>query len=123
MTAQKGSPEGTQVLERDGVVVVQLYGEIDAANAPGVRQQLHAALSNSSAGLVVDLTGVAYLDSRGIQFLFELGERLTMRRLPIRFVVPETSVIRRLLLLTHIDDVIPLDLTSDAAVAQILGGK
>ncbi len=123
MTAQKSSPEGTQVLDRDGVVVVRLHGEIDAANAAEVREQLHAALSNSSAGLVVDLAGVSYLDSRGIQFLFELGERLTMRRLPIRFVVPETSVIRRLLMLTHIDAIIPLDLTTEAAVAQILGGQ
>jgi anti-anti-sigma factor len=114
-------PECVQLLDQDGVVVARLPAEIDLSNARLVLEELYAALSNSSRGLVVDLSGVTYIDSRGIQLLLELAERLTTARLPLRFIVPDPSLIKRLLVLTHVDTIISLDTTVEAAVAQIRG--
>jgi len=114
-------PERVGLLEQDGVVVARLPAEIDLSNVRMVLEELYAALSNSSRGLVVDLSGVKYIDSRGIQFLLELAERLTTARLPLRFSVPDASLVKRLLVLTHVDTLIPLDTTVEAAIAQIRG--
>ncbi len=119
MNPQMSLPERVGLLEQDGVVVARLPAEIDLSNVRMVLEELYAALSNNSRGLVVDLSGVKYIDSRGIQFLLELAERLTTSRLPLRFIVPDASLVKRLLVLTRVDTLIPLDTTVEAAIAQI----
>ncbi len=121
MNPQMSLPERVQLLEQHGVVVARLPAEIDLSNVRMVLEELYAALSNSSRGLAVDLSGVKYIDSRGIQFLLELAERLTTARLPLRFIVPDASLVKRLLVLTRVDTLIPLDTTVEAAIAQIRG--
>jgi anti-anti-sigma factor len=56
-------------LRLDGTQVLTAVGEIDMSNAGSFRE----ALNRASAGggrLVVDLTGVEYLDSAGLTVLF-----------------------------------------------------
>lgn len=100
-----------RVIEEAGIPVASLDGEIDLANAAEVRSQIFAMVSNTAPGLVLDLSGVTYLDSRGVQLILELAERLKMRHLKFRVAMPEKSLIRRILLLTHVDAVVPLDTT------------
>ena len=52
----------------NGVPVVHAVGEIDVSSAPLLRDQL-AAIPESQPTLVVDLTGVTFLDSTGIGVL------------------------------------------------------
>ncbi len=108
-----------RVKERSGVPVAHLEGEIDIANVSDVRNRLLEILTNTAPGLIVDLTNVTYLDSRGVQLLLELSERLQVRQLRFRIVVPEHSMIRRVLLLTHVDSVVPIDAALDSALASI----
>ncbi len=107
------------VQERAGVPVARLEGEIDIANASDVRNALFSAMSNMAPGLIVDLTDVTYLDSRGVQLLLELAERLRVRQLRFGVVVPEQSLVRRVLLLTHVDTIVPLEPTIEAALQRI----
>jgi anti-sigma B factor antagonist len=77
----------------DDVVVARLQGEIDMSNADDLGAAITARVSSDAAGLVLDLGAVDYLDSAGIQIMFELRERLTRRGQEIRLVVgPEAQI-------------------------------
>ena len=103
----------------DGIPVATVTGEVDIVNAGEIGGQLFAAAPNTAAGLVVDLNGVSYLDSRGVHLLFELANRLRMRHQALHLVVPPRALIRRVLLLTHVDSVIPLHPDVQAALAVL----
>jgi len=105
-----------RVEERDGIPVVIMTGEVDIVNAAEIGGQLFGAAPNSAVGLVVDLSGVSYLDSRGVHLLFELANRLRTRHQQMQLVVPARALIRRVLLLTHVDAVVPLQQSLDEAL-------
>jgi anti-anti-sigma factor len=97
-------------LDRDGdVVVARLDGEIDSSNSSELRVALAARLPTAARVLALDLSGVTYLDSSGIELLFELGRSLAARRQMIRLIVPETAPIRRVLELCAMESVAPID--------------
>jgi len=108
--------------ERNGMPVVTVAGEIDIVNAAEVGGQLFNAAPNTAPGLVVDLAEVTYLDSRGVHLLFELANRLRMRHQQLHLVVPSRALIRRVLVLTHVDTVIPLHQDVDDAVRALTAG-
>lgn len=100
---------GLEVSERDGVVIAGLTGEIDSSNAAELKLALSERLPSAATALALDLGGVTYLDSSGIQLLFELGRRLSARRQRLRLVVPDGAPTRRVLDLCAIEAVAPLD--------------
>ncbi|HEU4974198.1 MAG TPA: STAS domain-containing protein [Baekduia sp.] len=81
----------------DGVVHGRITGELDAASTPAIRARLDAALASAAAGLVLDLSGVTFLDSSGVELLFRLRANLTMRAMRLTVVVPAGAPIRRTL--------------------------
>ena len=103
----------------DDVIVARLTGEIDLSNAAEVGDQLAGAVPNTALGLVIDLTGTAYLDSSGVHLLFDLGERLQRRQQQLRIVVPEGGPIRRVLRIVELDATVPVVQSVDEAVEQI----
>jgi anti-sigma B factor antagonist len=68
------------VEERDGALVVQLAGELDLYNAHAVREELMAAAARSPERIVVDLSGVTFIDSTGLGVLIEARTALENRR-------------------------------------------
>jgi anti-sigma B factor antagonist len=60
-----------QINERatDGLTVIALQGDLDAAAAPSVEGQLQALIKEGQTRLVVDLNGVAYIASAGLRVL------------------------------------------------------
>jgi anti-anti-sigma factor len=105
--------------ERDGVKVARISGEVDIANASTLESEIADGVSNAAHGLVIDLTDTEYFDSAGIRMLFELRKRLTGRRQSLRVVVPRESVIITALLVTEVDQIIPLDETLDGSLAEM----
>jgi anti-sigma B factor antagonist len=93
---------------RERWVVASLAGEIDMTNAFSVREGLTQPVSNDADGLVVDLARVRYLDSAGIELLFELAGLLSNRGQELRLALPPDSPLRRMLVLTGVDAVAPL---------------
>lgn len=89
--------------------VAALTGEVDLANAEALARRVEAAVPNSAAGLVLDLTGVVHLDSSGLRIVFRLARRLGDRQQRLRLVVPVGSPLRRV-----------LDLAGVATVAEVL---
>jgi anti-sigma B factor antagonist len=68
------------VEERNGAVIVRLAGELDLYNAPTLRDELLKAADGSPERLVVDLSGLTFIDSTGLGVLIEARTRLTNRR-------------------------------------------
>jgi anti-sigma B factor antagonist len=79
----------------DGVPVVVAVGEIDMSNAMQFREALGAAAADAAEGggtgdFVVDLTGIEYLDSAGINALFAHVSRVRLIAAPL--LVPVLTV-------------------------------
>jgi anti-anti-sigma factor len=89
------------------------------ASASQYRAQLITAVPNTARGLVVDLTGITYLDSRGVHLVLDLAERMRTTQQQLRLVVPPSSVIRRVLLLTQVDRIVPMHDTLEDALRQM----
>ena len=70
---------------------------------------IDAVLPVATAPVIVDLGPVTFMDSSGIAMLLRLAARLQVRQQQIRVVVPVNSPIRRVLELTNVDHVIPID--------------
>jgi len=86
--------------DAQSVVHARLAGELDLASAPDVRTRLYAALSERLQELSLDLSGLTFMDSAGVELLFRLSEDLAMRQIPLRLYVPEGALIRRTLEVT-----------------------
>ena len=69
----------TGVEERDGAIVVRLGGELDLYNAHLVRDGLIAAAERGPERLIIDLSGVSFIDSTGLGVLIEARTRLANR--------------------------------------------
>ena len=69
------------------IAVAVVEGEIDASNALAVGERLRASLTNQMIALVVVLDGTTYVDSAGINLLFDLGDELRQRRQRLHLVV------------------------------------
>jgi anti-anti-sigma factor len=74
--------------EQDAVVLT-LSGELDLASAPMLERELLDAEATGPSRLVIDLAGLAFMDSTGLQALLRARERansngheLALRRAP-----------------------------------------
>jgi len=102
----------------DAVSVAAVEGEIDASNVQEVGARLRALMTNQSTALIVDLTDTRYLDSAGINMLFELSGELTDRQQRLQLVVPSATPIQRMLTIAGLVGTIPTHETRAAAIAQ-----
>jgi anti-anti-sigma factor len=103
---------------RDDISIAAIEGEIDASNVREIGERLRSLLTNHSTALVVDLTETTYLDSAGINLLFELAGELTDRQQRLRLVVPASTPILRMLTIAGLVEVIPTHETRAAALGQ-----
>lgn len=103
----------------DHGVVAALAGEVDLSNAPPLRDRLIAAVPNTAWGLVVDLSGLTYLDSSGVRLLFDLAARLGERRQQLILLAPPDTLHREVLRLVTIQRVAEVAETRSAALARL----
>lgn len=91
--------------DEDATVVIAVTGDLDIATADQLFREAHEALrAAATSTLVLDLAGVAFLDSSGIGTLVELRNVATDTggELVLRDPSPRT---RRLLQITALDTV------------------
>jgi anti-sigma B factor antagonist len=108
-----------EVIQHAVAPVIRIRGEIDLSNTASIRAQLIDAIPHAAPGLVLDLTETSYLDSSGVRLLFDLAERLQARRQRLALVVTQKALVRRVLVLTKLDDAVPLHESIDEALAAI----
>ena len=85
--------------------LARLTGAVDLSNVEMLTARLEGAVSNRAQGLVIDLSGVTYLDSTGLRLIYRLARRLGDRQQGLRLVVPDTSRILRVLTLAGVQSV------------------
>ena len=64
----------------------------------------------------VDLSETAYLDSAGVRLLFDLAVRLHAHGQQLRLVVSDATIVRRVLILTQLDQTVPFDASVESAL-------
>lgn len=99
--------------------VASLSGEVDLTNAAGIETQLLDSIPNTARALIIDLSKTTYLDSRGVQLLLGVVDRLHTRRQRVYLVVPEESVLRQLLGILSVTSALGVEGTVDAAAERI----
>ena len=103
----------------DGVPVARLEGEVDLTRAPTIRVELLRAVDNRDHGLVIDLRDTTYLDSAGVNIIFELAERLSSRQQLLAAVVPERAIVERVISLVNMRSILETHRTLEEAVGSI----
>lgn len=88
--------------------VIRLDGELDAYNAPRLRERLHTVIEGRGEldVLVVDLERVSFLDSTVLGMLVGCLRRLRERGGELQLVYP-TGTAERIFVLTGLDAVFP----------------
>ena|SRR5947209_6818045 len=96
-------------------LVGRIRGELDMSNAEGIGRAVTDTMAPDTAGVVLDLSEVEYLDSAGIYVLFGLRETLRARGLTLTLVVPETSPVNDALRLAGVKHHTEVALTLEEA--------
>ncbi|TDB76149.1 STAS domain-containing protein [Micromonospora sp. KC723] len=100
-----------------GCEVVRLRGEIDHGNAELVERDV-LSTARTAAGMVIDLTGVTFLDSAGLRCLDRLVTAFRRRQTPVLVVAPDGGAVRSTLdLIGFLPDL--LTGTLDDALAEL----
>jgi anti-anti-sigma factor len=84
-----------------GWLHVNLEGELDMANVPGVEAQIVAFMPAAPARVVFDMSAVTFMDSSGIAMLLRTAERVAF----VEVRNPSSSV-RLVLRATGLSDVL-----------------
>jgi anti-anti-sigma factor len=104
--------------QNDDVVVASLSGEVDLSNAAALELELAAAAPEASRAIILDLGETSYLDSAGVRLVFKLAERLRASGQTLHLVAPVDAPVRRVLTLTHMQQVATIDATIEEALAS-----
>jgi anti-sigma B factor antagonist len=107
-----------QVTERDGCAVLAATGEVDVATAPQLRQEAVRLVSAGHTRLVIDLSGVDFLDSTGLGVVVGVLKRVRTYDGELAIAGAENHV-RKVFDITRISDVLPMFETVDEACAAI----
>jgi len=102
-----GLGELTIISDReDDVHTIRPFGELDLANAGELQRELERVEASDAESIVVDLSGLTFMDSTGVQVLFCAHAR--SRADSDRLVLLRGSpAVQRVLALTGVDTLLP----------------
>jgi len=109
------------VVRHEDIVVGILSGEIDLSNATALEGMITEAVPNTVRGVVLDLSGLTYIDSSGIRLLLSLAGRLRWRGQDLVLAAPPDARCRRVLSMAGVGSTVMLETTVDAARARLRG--
>jgi anti-anti-sigma factor len=112
---------GVEIEQRDGLVVVaRLAGELDISVAEPTGRKIAESVPSSARGLVVDTSGLEFMDSSGVSMLFNLARQVGSHRQQLRVVAPPGKPVRRVLEIVEFGRAAPVHEDVDSAVAEIV---
>jgi anti-sigma B factor antagonist len=117
-----GSREGEAGLDiamgrRGTTAVLTLAGELDMHTVPRLRMRLAAALAQGDASVLVDLTGITFMDSTGLAALVS-GMRRARRSGGSLVLITPGGPVLRMLRITNLDSMFDVHPTLDAALGS-----
>ena len=93
------------VSDDGGALTISLRGEIDLSNADTLSDDIGRRITlRRPAAVIVDLTDVDYLDSRGVLLLMRLAARLRDGAVGLRVVAPSHTPAGKLLAIAGFQD-------------------
>lgn len=104
-------------VQEDRTVVVAA-GEIDLYTAPTLQTQLTEVVRDGPAHVVIDLSGVEFCDSTGMNVLLVALKRVRERDGSLALAGPQSPV-RRILEITGLDTVFAVYPTVDEALQRV----
>ena len=112
--------EEVTLTERDGWQVLTLAGEIDVATAPRLRDRLVQLITEGPPRVVVDMTGLTFIDSMGLGALVSGMKRARAHDGDLRLVGPSDHV-AKVLSITRLDQAFLVAPSVDDALAGTPG--
>lgn len=105
-------------VEREGRTLVVVEGEIDVYTAPVLREHLNEAVADGKYHLVIDMTGVDFLDSTGLGVLVGSLKRIRSHDGSLHLVCDQERILK-VFRITGLKKVFPIHATvEEALVAQ-----
>jgi anti-sigma B factor antagonist len=101
----------------DGLVVAQASGEVDFASSYAFTEQLLTLLDEQPTRIVVDLSGVAYVDTYALSAVADLAKRCRLEDCGLAIVCSEGRM-RRALAKTGLDQLVATHATLDEALGH-----
>ena len=108
-----------EIEQRDDVVIARLTGELDISVAQSTGRKIAEAVPSSALGVVVDMSGLDFMDSSGVSMLFGLARQVGSHRQQLCVVAPTGRPVARVLQIVEFDRAAPVREDVDAAVAVI----
>jgi anti-sigma B factor antagonist len=109
---------GLDVQRVAGLPVLLVNGEIDIYTAPLFKQAVVGLVSEGAKDVVIDLSGVTFMDSSGFGTLLGATRRLRPTGGGLHLASPN-STIQRMLRLTRLDTIMQIYETRDEAVKAL----
>ncbi len=110
---------------QSGVHVIDVHGEIHLSSAPDFSERLSAAIEGGSMAIVIDLSGVEFIDSTGLSVLLNGLRQIAARKGNLAVVCANPTVLR-LFQITGLDHTFAIHEDREAAcedVLQFAGGS
>lgn len=90
----------------DDHVLIRAMGEPDVSSSASLRTAVNDALADGNTTVLVDLSGVTFVDSTGLGSLVTLHQSSARHGAVVALVAPSESV-QHVLRLLGVDDVVP----------------
>jgi anti-sigma B factor antagonist len=115
LAAARPEPFAVEVHRRDDVAIVQPSGELDLATV----ETLRAALDDiqGAGGVLLDLRGLAFIDSAGLHLLWDLHQRALRDGFQLALLAPEAPV-DRAIQLCGLDRTLPFVMPEEAVDSE-----
>jgi len=98
-----------------GLIVVSPAGELDLSNGEAFEEAIAGARAKGATALVLDLTGLTFMDSSGLRILLDAWNESQLADRRLTLVVPKDGLVRRVLEISGCDGVVPIvDQLADA---------
>jgi anti-anti-sigma factor len=105
--------------KRGEVVVVTLAGELDISVAGPTGRRIADAVPSSARGVVIDMSGLDFMDSSGVSMLFSLARQVGSHRQELHIVAPPGRPVSRVLEIVEFGRAAPVHTDLDTAVAEV----
>ncbi len=101
----------------DGGTIVAISGEVDVCTEAPLQQALLRIIRECSARLMLDLSGVSFMDCAGLRALLATRRRAELRGGCLRLIAASAAV-RRIIELTGAQEALAMERSTTARSAQ-----
>ena len=102
----------------DSTHLIAVRGEVHVSTAPEFSERLNEAIAGGKTSVVIDMTGVDFIDSTGLSVLLNALRRVTRQQGALALAVSNPTVLR-LFEITRLDSTFDIASTREEAVGRV----